>query len=80
MILPREILRIPFALISLRKKSFIPQANFYGKATTFMQAVVFPLIVLSVYYPVFDFSIYLSALTGILSLISLSYYIRFSLK
>jgi len=80
LILPREILGIPFALISFRKKNFAPHANFFGKATTFMQAIVFPLIILSVYYPVLDFSIYLSILTGVLSLISLNYYIKFSLK
>ncbi len=80
MILPREILGIPFALISLKKKDFVPHANFFGKATTFMQTIVFSLIILSVYYPVLRFSIYLSAVTCVLSFVSLSYYIKFSLK
>lgn len=61
-------------LISIKEKVF-PKVRFIGKITTFMQSVSFPLILLSVFYPVFGFSLYFAVVTGVLGLISSGYYI-----
>ncbi len=65
---------IGLTLMSIKEEAF-PKVRFIGKITTFMQTVSFPLILLSVFYPVFGFSLYFAVVTGILGLISSGYYI-----
>lgn len=76
MIMSREIITFPFALIVMTAGKGIPKARSIGKWTTFMQGVSFPCIILAVFYPVFSFSIYLSIATGIAGIISAGYYIK----
>jgi len=75
-IISRDIITstIGLTLISIKEKAF-PKVKFIGKITTFMQTVSFPLILLSVFYPVFSFSIYFAVIAGILGLISTGHYI-----
>lgn len=65
LIMSREIIAFPFALIYITSRMATPEVRLIGKLTTVLQAVTFPIILLSIYYPVFDFSIYLAVLTGI---------------
>lgn len=66
LIMTREIIAFPFALIYLTTGMVTPHVRFIGKLTTVMQAVTFPIIILSIYYPAFSFSIYLAGLTAII--------------
>lgn len=75
LILSREIITLPFVLIAVIFRKGIPKVRFIGKLTTVMQAVVFPIIVLSIFYPVFNFSIYFAVLTGLSGLVASFYYI-----
>jgi len=76
LLLSREIVASPFALISLFRGMKAPHVRFIGKLTTFMQGVAFPCVILSIYIPFFSFSIFLSILTGIIGVFSALYYIR----
>jgi len=75
MILSRELISFPFAILALVWGKRIPDVRYIGKATTVLQAVAFPLIILSVFYSAFNFSIYFSVLTGIVGIFSGMYYI-----
>ena len=72
----RELLTTPIALITMLMGGGIPQVRFIGKLTTFMQSISFPLVFLSILYPVFGFSIYFAIATGILGLTSSCFYIN----
>ena len=72
----REIIALPFALIAMIFKKGIPHARFIGKATTFLQGVSFPLLLLNMAYPAYQFSIYASLLTGIVGFVSGICYIK----
>lgn len=64
LIMTREILCLPFVIGSiLLRKNILVAARWSGKTTTFLQGFAIPCLVLSVFYPIFNFSIYLSALT-----------------
>ena len=78
LILGREIVAFSGVLISLMagKGVFMPKASIVGKATTFFQAITFPMILLSAFYPVFKFSIYFAVLTCIIGSTSGFCYIR----
>jgi CDP-diacylglycerol--glycerol-3-phosphate 3-phosphatidyltransferase len=73
--LSREIITTPIAIITMALGAGFPQVRFIGKATTFLQSVTFPLIILSIFYPIFNFSWYFAVLTGALGLISGVYYL-----
>ncbi len=73
-ILSREILVLPVLLAAILAEAGIPRVRFVGKLTTFMQGVAFPLILLSVKYPVFGFSIYFAVITSLAGAISAFYY------
>ncbi len=74
--LSREIISFPFALVAIVFGKGLPHARFIGKLTTFLQGVTLPAILLSTQYPIFEFSIYLSWITGIVGAISAFYYIN----
>ena len=71
----REILTTPIALVTMSIGAGIPQVRFIGKATTVMQSVTFPAILLSIFYEIFSFSIYFAIATGIIGFIASIYYI-----
>jgi phosphatidylglycerophosphate synthase len=78
LILSREIIGsqvILAALISNRKIP-IPQVRVIGKATTFMQAITFPIILLSIPYELFNFSLCLAIITSVIGATSAFYYIN----
>ena len=76
MVLSREIVAFPFALLALLWGKRIPDVRYIGKMTTVLQAVTFPMIILSVFNPLFNISIYLSVLTMIVGFFSGLYYLR----
>ena len=76
LVMSREIVSFPFALIAFASRKKIPHAKFIGKLTTFMQGVAFPAILLSIKYPIFNFSIYLAYATGFIGIVSAFYYIN----
>lgn len=76
LIMSREIITCPVAMISVFMTAGIPQARFFGKLTTVMQAVAFPLILLGIFYPVFSFSIYFAIITCIIGFVSGIHYIN----
>lgn len=72
--LSREIITTPIALITLWLRTGIPQVRMIGKITTFMQSITFPLIILSIFYPVFNFSWFFTIITGLCGLIASVFY------
>jgi len=70
LIMSREIVSLPFAIHAFISKKGIPHAKFVGKLTTFLQGFVFPIIILSIFYEFFEFSIYLALITGIIGIFS----------
>jgi phosphatidylglycerophosphate synthase len=73
--LSREIITFPIVLVSFWLKLEFPQVRIIGKVTTFMQSVAFPAIILSIFYPFFNFSWYLTVVTGICGLLASICYI-----
>lgn len=80
LMLLREIITTPFALLILIFKAGIPQVRMIGKITTFMQSITFPLIVLSIFYSIFSFSWVFAIFTGILGFIASLYFINDAIK
>lgn len=78
--LSREIITTPVALIGMGFGAGFPQVRFIGKVTTFFQSVTFPMIILSIFYPIFNFSWYFTIITGIFGIISAMYYINDIIK
>ena len=76
LMMSRELISFPFALLALVWGKRIPDVRYVGKLTTTLQAITFPLIILSVFYPIFNFSIYFSVLTCIIGFFSGIYYIK----
>jgi len=70
LLMSREIVGFPFTLIAFVGGTGIPHARFIGKLTTFMQGVTFPLIILNIFNPAYQFSIYFAIATGIIGAIS----------
>ena len=76
LILSREIMAFPFVLMALIfRKGIITKVRFSGKLTTVMQGITFPLIILSIFYKIFGFSLYFAIVTSITGLASAFYYI-----
>lgn len=77
LIMSREIVSAPFALIAFFSGNPLPKVRYIGKATTFLQAFALPALILSIYYPVFLYvSIPLSIAVGITGFLSGMYYIK----
>ena len=75
-IMSRELISFPFTIIIFSSGLRVPKAIFIGKLTTVLQGFAFPIFLLSIYHPFFEFSIYLSAITGVVGAISSIFYIR----
>ncbi|MEK6825390.1 MAG: CDP-alcohol phosphatidyltransferase family protein [Nanoarchaeota archaeon] len=75
LILSREIVAFPFAIVAFVGQRPIPNARFIGKLTTFMQGVTLPAILLSTRYEVFSFSLYLAIATCIIGIASAFVYV-----
>jgi len=78
LILSREIITSPVIIttIILNRKIFIPKVRGIAKFTTFMQAITFPIILLSIPYEFFNFSLYLVLTTTLIGAASAFYYIN----
>lgn len=76
LILSREIVSFPFAIVAFVGQKPIPQARFIGKLTTFMQGVTLPAILLSTRYEAFSFSLYLAIATCMIGVASAFVYVR----
>ncbi len=70
MIMARELIALPVAIIAMSSGKGIPKVKWIGKITTALQGFTFPAIVLSVTYPVFGFSIYMSFVTAIVGIVA----------
>lgn len=69
-VMSREIISLPFVLLMILSRKEMPHAKFVGKLTTFMQGFAVPIILLSIFYEFFNFSIYLAILTGAVGVVS----------
>lgn len=78
LVMSREIIAFPFALLLLISGKELPHSRFIGKLTTFVQGIVVPIVLLSIFFEI-SFSIYLAIATGIIGAISASYFIKDSL-
>ena len=76
LIMMREIISAPSAIVALFSGRGFPNARYVAKATTFLQGFVLPSIILSVHYPLWIyFSLPLSIIVGITGIVSGFYYI-----
>lgn len=75
LLISREMISFPFAMVAFVSNKNIPKARFIGKLTTALQGFALPAILLSTAYPVFGFSIYLSLATFVVGIVSAGYYI-----
>ena len=80
LILTRDIIALPFAIFWMFSGKTMPHANKFGKATTFFQGIAFPALILSLYYPVFSFSIYFAIATSLIGMFSAITFIREVIK
>ncbi len=70
-LLSREFIAAPVALAGFIAGKAIPRAKPIGKATTVLQAVTFPMIILHIYYPLaFGISALFVVVTGIVGVLS----------
>jgi len=76
LIMSRELISLPFAVMLIISKKNFPNTRFVGKVTTFLQGVSFPIVILSVFYSGFGFSIFLAIITSIVGTISAFIYIN----
>jgi len=77
LIMSREIISSPFALLAFFSRKHIPHARTVGKWTTLLQGFALPALILSVKYPLWlEVSWPLAILTGIIGSISALYYIH----
>ena len=74
LVLSREIVSFPFAILSFFMGNFVPQARNIAKFTTFMQAVAFPMILFK-----WEIAIYFVVVTAIFGAVSGGTYIKDSL-
>lgn len=75
-ILTREIITFPFAIMAFVSNRSMPPARFIGKLTTCLQGFALPAILLSIYYPFFSFAPYLAGLTAVTGIVSAFTYIK----
>ena len=80
MIMSRELIALPIAIILMTSRRKIPKVRWIGKATTALQGFTFPAIILSIHYPVFGFSVYMSLVTAICGIASGLTFINDALK
>jgi len=77
MIMSREIISTPFALVAFFSGNPIPKARFIAKITTLIQGFALPALMLSIYYPAWTYlSLPLSIVIVITGSISAMYYIK----
>ena len=76
LIMSREMIALPLAILGTVSQRGIPKVRFVGKMTTFMQAITFPLIMLNMFYNNFNFSIYFTIVTSAIGAIAGFYYIN----
>ena len=76
LVMSRELISMPFALVAFVANKPIPPARFVGKLTTCLQAFALPCILLSASYTAFSFAPYLATLTSIVGLFSAVTYIN----
>ena len=70
LIMSRELIALPVAIILLSSGKEIPKVKWVGKITTALQGFTFPAIMLSISYPLFSFSIFLALATSICGIAS----------
>ena len=75
LLLSREIVSSPFAVVAFIANKKIPEARNIGKLVTLLQGITLPMILLSSEYPIFNFSIYFASLTFICGIVSAGYYV-----
>jgi CDP-diacylglycerol--glycerol-3-phosphate 3-phosphatidyltransferase len=75
LVLSREIISLPFALLMLYSRSPIPHVRIIGKAVTVMQFISFPMVLLKL-----NIAVYFVLITSILGIISGFYFIYDSLN
>ena len=78
LIMSREIISFPFAVLLLISGKDLPHSRFIGKLTTFVQGIAVPIVLLSIFFEI-GFSVYLAAINGIIGIISAGYFIKDSL-
>ena len=79
LIMSREIISLPFAILLLISGREIPHSRFIGKLTTFVQGIAVPIVLLSIFFDV-GFSTYLAVITGIIGAVSAGYFIKDTLS
>ena len=70
LLMSRELIALPVAIIFLSSGKEITKVKRLGKITTAHQGFTFPAIMLSISYPLFSFSIYLALATSICGIAS----------
>lgn len=75
LLMSREIISFPFAIVGFVANRRIPNARNIGKFVTLMQGITLPCILLSSAYPIFNFSVYLAIFTCICGIVSACYYV-----
>ena len=77
LIMSREVITAPIAIIAFFSKGLFPKVRYEGKITTFVQGFALPALILSVIYPSWIYlSLPLSMLLGVLGTIAAIYYIK----
>jgi CDP-diacylglycerol--glycerol-3-phosphate 3-phosphatidyltransferase len=74
LIMLREIITLPFAVYGMVKKKAFPPTRFLGKLTTFLQAIVFPMILLNAYYGAFEDIVLGCAIVNSVASLGAAYY------
>ena len=80
MIMSRELIALPVAIILMWSRKKIPKVRWIGKATTALQGFTFPAIILSIHYPFFCFSVYMALITAVCGIASGLTFINDALK
>jgi len=77
LIMSRELISAPFAIIAFFSGNPVPQARYIAKVTTFLQGFALPALILSFFYPAWIYvSLPFSLAVGVTGTISGLYYIK----
>lgn len=77
LIMAREIITAPFALIALFARRALPKVRYIGKATTVLQGFALPSLILSTTYPLWTYAaVPLALAAGVTGFLSAMYYIK----
>ena len=76
LVMSREIVTFPFALVAFVSRKPVPHARTIGKLTTFLQGFAVPSILLSTQYSFFLFAPYLAGITCLVGIVSAFVYIN----